>query len=112
MAIGAEGMHTERTGELESEHAARRVQGNSGRSSDDEYLRIGGRPRAIWDFMKLYSSVEGRPPTIKEIAYQVGITSTGNVHFHLEGLAMRGYLIKIGGRGSSRNYVVNWAYVR
>jgi repressor LexA len=50
------------------------------------------RQKQILEFIKSQSEAKGYPPSIREIANQVGLNSSGTVHFHLRKLEALGYI--------------------
>lgn len=66
--------------------------------------RLGPRQARIHTFITLHVSDVGYPPSIREIAEHVGLTSTATVHHHLRALEAKGLLRRTAGR--SRALVV------
>lgn len=56
------------------------------------------RQHTILQFIHHYTSEHGFAPSIREIGYAAGITSTSVVNYHVERLAVMGYLIKSPGK--------------
>ena len=50
------------------------------------------RQREIFDYISLYLSRHGYPPTVREIGKAVGLTSSSTVHAHLSKLETLGVL--------------------
>jgi repressor LexA len=50
------------------------------------------RQKQILDFITVYITEQGYPPTIREIGKQMGIRSTNGVNDHLKALERKGYL--------------------
>lgn len=50
----------------------------------------------ILQYLKDHIDDKGYPPTVREIAWAVGIASTSTVHRHLEGLEKDGYIRRSG----------------
>jgi repressor LexA len=55
---------------------------------------LGPRQRKILDFILSTVGDRGYPPSVREIAEAVGLTSPSTVHAHLEALQRKGYLRK------------------
>ena len=54
------------------------------------------------NFIKTYMVSHGYPPTVREIADAIGVSSPATVQAHLEGLAEKGYIKK----GSNKNRTI------
>ncbi len=52
--------------------------------------------KRILEFLVRYQEEYGRPPSIREICAEVGITSTSVVNYDLDQLEQRGYLVRDG----------------
>jgi SOS-response transcriptional repressor LexA len=50
------------------------------------------KQQAIYHFIQNCLYERGLPPTVREIGQALGITSTGNVQYHLEQLEKMGYI--------------------
>ncbi|MEK5207465.1 LexA family protein [Psychrobacillus sp. FSL H8-0510] len=53
---------------------------------------MGNRQTEIYEYIKYYLAEHSYSPTIREIAYAVGLTSTSTVHGHLDRLRRKGYI--------------------
>lgn len=54
------------------------------------------------EFIKTYIVSHGYPPTVREIAQEIGVSSPATVQAHLDGLANKGYIKK----GSNKNRTI------
>lgn len=52
------------------------------------------RQRAVYDFIRNWCDVHGYPPTLREIASNIGVRSTNSVYNHLKILERKGYLTR------------------
>ena len=52
------------------------------------------RQRAVYDFIRNWCDVNGYPPTLREIASNIGVRSTNSVYNHLKILERKGYLTR------------------
>jgi repressor LexA len=59
--------------------------------------RISPRQQEFLDFMKEFEERNGHPPTFKEIAIAMGVTSKGTVSAMMASLAELGYIEKADG---------------
>lgn len=50
------------------------------------------RQQSILDAIRQYTADHGHPPTIPELTAQVGLTSIGGVHRHLQRLRAHGWV--------------------
>ncbi|HAX17516.1 MAG TPA: hypothetical protein DCY00_02835 [Actinobacteria bacterium] len=62
---------------------------------------ISEKQKKIFDFITDYISDSGYPPTVREIASAIGLSSSATVHAHLSKLEKAGYIKR--GKGSSRS---------
>jgi len=62
---------------------------------------ISDKQKKILDFIANYISDSGYPPTVREIASAIGLSSSATVHAHLSKLEKAGYIKR--GKGSSRS---------
>jgi repressor LexA len=58
------------------------------------------KQQRIYDYILLYSSENGYPPSVREIAQAVGLKSPSTVHFHLKALEEAGAIVR--GAGKTR----------
>jgi len=61
-------------------------------------LKLTPRQRAVLECIKDSIARDGRPPTLREIGAEVGISSTNGVNDHLKALESKGYLARESGR--------------
>ena len=54
--------------------------------------KITKRQQQIYDFIKEYQQEKGYPPSVREMASAVGLSSPSTVHAHLSALEARGLL--------------------
>ena len=54
--------------------------------------KITKRQQQIYDFIKEYQQEKGYPPSVREMAFAVGLSSPSTVHAHLSALEARGLL--------------------
>lgn len=59
--------------------------------------RVSPRQREFMEFMKAYEEREGRPPTFKEIAIGLKISSKGSISAMMDTLERMGYVDKANG---------------
>jgi repressor LexA len=52
------------------------------------------RQQAVYDFIRNWCDVHGYPPTLREIASNIGVRSTNSVYNHLKILERKGYLTR------------------
>jgi len=62
---------------------------------------ISDKQKKILDFINNYIKESGYPPTVREIASAIGLSSSATVHAHLSKLEKLGYIRR--GKGSSRS---------
>src|SRR3990170_8616213 len=55
-------------------------------------LNLTKRQQEIFDFVKLYVSEHGYPPTVRDIGKAIGLASSSTVHAHLANLEKLGLL--------------------
>jgi repressor LexA len=55
-------------------------------------MALSDRQQRMYDFISGFTQDRGRPPTIREIATQVGISSTSVVNYNLNVLAKEGFI--------------------
>ncbi|MEK3955706.1 MULTISPECIES: LexA family protein [unclassified Psychrobacillus] len=53
---------------------------------------MGNRQKLIYEYIKGYLAEHSYSPTIREIAYGVGLNSPATVHGHLESMRRKGYI--------------------
>lgn len=63
-----------------------------GSALNDERPALTDRQRRVLEFIKSYQEENGYPPTMREIAGVLGISSTNGVNDHLVALSKKGYL--------------------
>lgn len=56
------------------------------------------RPRAIFEAVCTGIRVHGYPPSVREIAAEVGLSSSSTVKHHLDSLVSQGFLVRADGR--------------
>lgn len=61
------------------------------------------RQRAVLEYLAAVIQKRGVPPTFREIGAAMGIGSTNGVSEHIRALERKGYIERIGGRGSPRS---------
>lgn len=59
--------------------------------------RLSVKQKTILDFIKLNIMQKGFPPSIREIAEEVGLKSTSTVAGHLTRLERKGYITRVPG---------------
>jgi repressor LexA len=59
---------------------------------NDKNLKIGTRQKKILEFIDSRIKLEGYPPSVREIAEAVGLSSSATVHSHLKKLEELGYI--------------------
>ncbi|MBN1541821.1 transcriptional repressor LexA [candidate division KSB1 bacterium] len=64
--------------------------------------RLTARQQKVYDLFVDYAQVHGFPPTVRELADEVGLSSTAGVHKILKILQAKGYLTQLS-RGKSRS---------
>ncbi len=74
-----------------------REKGASGKNglteaSSPAVKKLTDRQRRILEFIRDYRTIQGYPPSIREIANSVGLQSTSSVSYHLAQLEERGFL--------------------
>ena len=68
------------------------------RQPEGEIPRLTARQRAVLDSIRDAVRRDGRPPTLREIGAEVGISSTNGVSDHLKALEAKGYIDRASGR--------------
>jgi SOS-response transcriptional repressor LexA len=70
--------------------------------------RVSRRQQEFLDFMQTFERLNGKPPTFKEIAIGMGITSKGSVSAMINMLSSMGYVEKAAGanRGTKTRHPV------
>jgi|TARA_B100001964_G_C14073885_1_gene527133 repressor LexA len=63
--------------------------------------KLSDKQRAVLNFINKYALIHQRPPTLREIGEEFGISSTNGVRIHLKALKSKGYLEQ-GNEGLSR----------
>lgn len=56
------------------------------------------KQQEIYDYIVTFQSGHGYPPSVREIAAQVGLKSPSTVHFHMKKLEAEGYIRKADGK--------------
>ena len=56
------------------------------------------KQQQIYDYILAFTSENGYPPSVREIAAAVGLKSPSTVHFHLKGLEEAGMIVKAEGK--------------
>lgn len=59
------------------------------------------RQKEIVDFIRTYTEDRGYAPSYREIAEELGLSSTATIHEHIKGLEKKGYL-RVGEKGEAR----------
>ena len=61
-------------------------------------IKLTDKQRQIYDYIKLYISKFGFPPSVREICQAVGLKSTSAVHYHLNALEELGLITRSEGK--------------
>ena len=56
------------------------------------------KQQQIYDYILAFTSENGYPPSVREIAAAVGLKSPSTVHFHMKGLEEAGVIVKAEGK--------------
>lgn len=56
------------------------------------------KQQQIYDYILAFTSENGYPPSVREIAAAVGLKSPSTVHFHMKGLEEAGMIVKAEGK--------------
>ncbi len=70
-------------------------------------MKMTNKQKLIYDFIVNYTNTHNYPPTIREIATGVGLSSTATVHTHLNNLMKLGYLVKSNNKNRALEIVDN-----
>lgn len=73
---------------------SQKMNGGNEKDSSERKSPLTRKQNAVLEFIKIYISDNGRPPTIKEIGDGVKISSLSTVHEHLKVLKDQGYIQK------------------
>ena len=57
--------------------------------------RLTKKQQEVYDFIKSYALENDVPPTVREIMEGVGLKSTSSIHFYMDMLMKKGYIVKV-----------------
>ena len=60
--------------------------------------KLTAKQQEIYDYILLFTSQHGYPPSVREIGAAVGLKSPSTVHFHMKGLEEAGAIVKAEGK--------------